>query len=118
MHCDRQPIAQAVNSAPSPDNNQPWSFLASDEFFDIRCDFERSLPSDVNCMVDMTAIGAALENACLVGEARDAENKVEWLPTERLKADEVQLSVARLRTGLRRGGANEFAARRPSGPCL
>lgn len=49
--------------APSPDNNQPWQFVASKEHLDVYLDPSRALPSDVNRMFDLMGIGAAIENA-------------------------------------------------------
>ncbi|WP_220498455.1 hypothetical protein [Stieleria mannarensis] len=61
----QESMVQAAILAPSPDNNQPWKFKFSDQGVDVFLDPSRSLPSDEASMFDLTAIGAAVENAIL-----------------------------------------------------
>jgi nitroreductase len=67
--------------APSPDNNQPWQFeAASDGSVTLFHDLSRALPSDVDFMFSMIALGAALENLCIAGQERGWHPHVEDLP--------------------------------------
>lgn len=64
-------LIHAATLAPSPDNNQPWQFeLLSDGELLLLHDRTRALPSDVNDMFSMIALGAALENLCLAAGRR------------------------------------------------
>ena len=58
-------MLEAAILAPSPDNNQPWLFRIADDSIWVYMDPGRSLPSDEKSMFDMTAIGAAVENAII-----------------------------------------------------
>src|SRR5256885_43272 len=55
-------LAAAATLAPSPDNNQPWRLVTGDDTLEIQLDRSRSLPSDVNGMFDLTAIGCDASN--------------------------------------------------------
>lgn len=59
-------LVLAASLAPSPDNNQPWSFQLEDErtIGVFHCK-ERALRSDVDGMFDQLGIGAAIENLTL-----------------------------------------------------
>ena len=70
-------MARAAIHAPSADNNQPWQFVTDGERLAVFLDRGRSLPSDVNEMFDLTALGAAIENACL------AAKKLGYIPDVR-----------------------------------
>lgn len=61
-----EPLIHAATLAPSPDNNQPWKFEQepNGELLLLH-DRSRALPSDVNDMFSMIALGAALENLSL-----------------------------------------------------
>lgn len=72
-------IVRAATLAPSPDNNQPWRFENRQDGLRICLDRERSLASDVNSMFDLTAIGAAIENACLAALHHGFTPHVEYL---------------------------------------
>ena len=70
-------MVRAAIHAPSADNNQPWQFVADGERLAVFLDRARALPSDVNGMFDLTALGAAIENACL------AARKLGYIPNVR-----------------------------------
>ncbi len=64
-------LLHAATLAPSPDNNQPWLFESrSDGELLLLHDRTRALPSDVDDMFSMIALGAALENLCLAAGQR------------------------------------------------
>lgn len=64
-------LIRAATLAPSPDNNQPWLFEQQlDGELLLLHDRSRALPSDVNDMFSMIALGAALENLCLAAGQR------------------------------------------------
>lgn len=58
-------MVRAAVLAPSPDNNQPWRFSVREGRLHVYLDASRGMQSDVNCMFDLLAIGAAIENACI-----------------------------------------------------
>jgi hypothetical protein len=89
-------LALAATLAPSPDNNQPWRLVAGDQYLDICLDPGRSLPSDVNGMFDLTAIGAAVENVCIVARSQGLEPHVE-LPGDGPQSGERPDFTARIR---------------------
>lgn len=70
-------LIRAATLAPSPDNNQPWLFeeLPDGELLLLH-DRSRALPSDVNDMFSMIALGAALENLCLAAAQRGWRTQV------------------------------------------
>ncbi len=64
-------MLHAATLAPSPDNNQPWLFESRpDGELLLLHDRTRALPSDVDDMFSMIALGAALENLCLAAGYR------------------------------------------------
>jgi hypothetical protein len=68
---DLETLIQAATLAPSPDNNQPWLFESRpDGELLLLHDRTRALPSDVDDMFSMIALGAALENLCLAAGQR------------------------------------------------
>lgn len=73
------PLLKAAMLAPSPDNNQPWRFVCGDNRLDVLVDPSRALPSDVNSMFDLTALGAAVENACIAAREHHLEPAVALL---------------------------------------
>jgi hypothetical protein len=76
---DLQALIDAAILAPSPDNNQPWRFTVGTDHIEVHLDLTQSLPSDVNHMFDLTAIGAAVENACVAARELGFEPHVESL---------------------------------------
>jgi nitroreductase len=58
---------QAAIQAPTPDNNQPWKYIATGNRLEIYLDPKRALASDVNSMFDLIGIGAAVENGVIAG---------------------------------------------------
>jgi hypothetical protein len=68
---DLDTLIHAATRAPSPDNNQPWLFeQRPDGELLLLHDRSRALPSDVDDMFSMIALGAALENLCLAARQR------------------------------------------------
>ena len=63
-------IVRAAIQAPSAENTQPWRFLYEGGELLICLDQSRALASDVDCMLDLTSLGACLENAIIA--AREA----------------------------------------------
>jgi hypothetical protein len=64
-------LVHSATLAPSPDNNQPWLFTQHpDRELLLVHDRTRALPSDVDDMFSMIALGAALENLCLAAGRR------------------------------------------------
>lgn len=76
-------LVEAAILAPSPDNNQPWQFVAGPDYLDVHLDLARSLPSDVDHMFDLTAIGAAVENLCIASREQGFEPQVEMLSRDK-----------------------------------
>jgi hypothetical protein len=85
---DMQALVDMAILAPSPDNNQPWQFVAGPDYLDVHLDLSRSLPSDVNHMFDLTAIGAAVENICIASREQGFEPHVEMLSADEAFADQ------------------------------
>jgi hypothetical protein len=85
---DMQALVDMAILAPSPDNNQPWQFVAGRDYLDVHLDLSRSLPSDVNHMFDLTAIGAAVENICIASREQGFEPHVEMLSEDEALADQ------------------------------
>lgn len=69
-------MVKAATVAPSPDNNQPWLFRETTAGLDVYLDRARSLPSDVKSMFDMTALGAAVENAVIAASEFEMQTEV------------------------------------------
>jgi hypothetical protein len=69
-------MVQAAILAPSPDNNQPWKFRQTEIGLDVFLDPDHSLPSDEASMFDLTAIGAAVENAVLAASEYEFKSEV------------------------------------------
>ena len=72
-------MIEAATAAPSPDNNQPWRFQAENNRLLVFLDPARSLPSDEQSMFDLTAIGAAVENAVIAAAEHQSAAEVTWL---------------------------------------
>ncbi len=73
-------LVQAAVLAPSPDNNQPWRFVSRDDQLRVYLDPQRTLPSDVNAMYDLTGVGAAVENICIEARQMGCEPHVDCRP--------------------------------------
>jgi hypothetical protein len=69
----------AASLAPSPDNNQPWLFEARPELtLLLYHDRTRALPSDVDDMFSMIALGAAMENLVVAARQDGWESQVQF----------------------------------------
>jgi len=89
-------MVRAASVAPSPDNNQPWRFQLTDKGLAVFLDASRSLPSDVMSMFDMTALGAATENALIAAAEHGFSSNVVWKPNE-LRDEAAHQAIAELR---------------------
>jgi nitroreductase family protein len=73
-------MIESAVMAPSADNNQPWYFHLLDKSSLGLChDTSRALPSDVNRMFDMIALGAATENLAVAASQYGWKTSVEFL---------------------------------------
>lgn len=79
VDCLRRMVT-AATLAPSAENTQPWRFLVEDERLLVGLDRTRILASDVDSMLDLTSIGAALENAVIASRQAGYEPSVTYLP--------------------------------------
>ncbi|KAA5546259.1 hypothetical protein FYK55_05065 [Roseiconus nitratireducens] len=71
-------MLDAAVLAPSPDNNQPWLYRKHADRIEVFLDTARSLPSDESSMFDLTAIGAAVENAVIAASHHGQATEVIW----------------------------------------
>ena len=93
-------MIQAAVAAPSPDNNQPWLFRITPEGLQVFLDHSRSLPSDVASMFDMTALGAAIENAVIAAAEQGQTAEVLWAGEQGLQpAAAHPIAMIKLRAG-------------------
>ncbi len=105
-------LVHSATLAPSPDNNQPWLFeVSADGGFLLCHDHSRSLPSDVDHMFSMIALGAALENLLIAATHHGWEPQVEYL-AHRLTKDKEAVASVRFRPGGRPDPLYAFLARR------
>lgn len=90
-------IADAANRAPSAENLQPWRFEADEESITFCLDMSRQLPSDLDQMLGLTAIGTSLENAILAASREGLGARIAFL-TESISARSAQevIPIARL----------------------
>ncbi len=78
-------MIKAAALAPSAENTQPWHFIINEKELTICLDRSRAMASDVDCMLDLTGLGACTENAVI--EAREAG----YEPTVTFVAERSQL---------------------------
>lgn len=76
-------IVRAATLAPSAENTQPWRFEIGENWLAVGVDLSRSLKSDVDHMLSLTAVGAAIENAALAASAEGFRADVCLLPEAR-----------------------------------
>ena len=55
-----QALIEAAIAAPSADNNQPWKFKSGENWIAVYWDLSKKLPSDVDGMFDLMALGLSL----------------------------------------------------------
>lgn len=93
-------MIQAAVAAPSPDNNQPWLFRITADGLQVFLDHSRSLPSDVASMFDMTALGAAIENAVIAAAEQGQTAEVLWAGQQGLQPGvDHPIAIIKLRAG-------------------
>ena len=93
-------MIQAAVAAPSPDNNQPWLFRVTAEGLQVFLDHSRSLPSDVASMFDLTALGAAVENAVIAAAEQGQTAEVQWSGEQGLTPGvDHPIAIIKLRAG-------------------
>ena len=71
-----QEVVRAAIQAPTPDNNQPWKYIATGNRLEIYLDPKRALASDVNSMFDLIGLGAAIENGVIAGRQMGYRSEV------------------------------------------
>ncbi|HEU5432225.1 MAG TPA: hypothetical protein VFU81_11215, partial [Thermomicrobiales bacterium] len=72
-------IVRAASFAPSPDNNQPWRFRCEGRRLFVEHDAARALPSDVDRLLDLQSLGAAIENASIAARQFGFASAIEYL---------------------------------------
>jgi nitroreductase len=85
---DLTKVAEAAGLAPSAENTQPWRFIAHGDCLTICLDATRKLESDVDGMLDLTSLGACLENAVIAFRQAGFEPRVTMRTREKLPAPE------------------------------
>jgi hypothetical protein len=70
-------LIRAAVLAPSPDNNQPWQFVLDHGEMLICLDLQRTLPSDVESMFSLLALGSAIENVYIAAREQGHATSVE-----------------------------------------
>jgi hypothetical protein len=89
-------IAEAAALAPSAENLQPWKFRLEDESLVILLDTSRHLPSDIDHMLGLTAIGTCIENAVIAATAIRLQTEVEFLAKSLPMSGSACVPIARL----------------------
>jgi hypothetical protein len=91
-------IVRAATLAPSPDNNQPWCFVPRGDELTVQLDRSACLPSDVDHMFDLIALGAAIENSVLAAGMQGYSTDVAYVVDERVpESPDRYCPIARLR---------------------
>jgi nitroreductase len=76
----KRELIRAATLAPSADNNQPWRFQFDDQHrLIVEHDPSRALPSDIDRMFDLQALGAAIENICIAARQHGFAGRVTCL---------------------------------------
>ncbi len=71
-------MVDAAVLAPSAENTQPWQFVVEGDELVVELDTSRWLPSDVDGMLALTGIGAAIENAVIAARRHGRESTVSY----------------------------------------
>lgn len=71
-------MVEAAILAPSAENTQPWRFAIEDDRLLVGIDRSRTLASDVDDMLTLTGIGAAIENAVIAARGMGLEASVDY----------------------------------------
>jgi hypothetical protein len=90
LECWRR-LAAAASLAPSAENTQPWRFIADGQRLVICLDKSRTLRSDVDGMLDLTSVGACLENAVVAARHAGFEPRVGYFPEVQGRDDQSEL---------------------------
>src|ERR687891_359524 len=72
-------IVQAALLAPSAENTQPWQFVIDSDTLVVSLDRARTLASDIDSMLSLTAIGACIENAVIAASAINLQTDVRFV---------------------------------------
>ena len=91
-------FVEAAVRAPSAENTQPWQFIVDGDALTVCLDLSRTLASDIDHMLSLTAIGACIENGAIAattaGLRSDVEIIADSIPTGRKT---LALPVAQIR---------------------
>lgn len=71
-------MIEAAILAPSAENTQPWRFKIDEDRLLVGIDRSRTLASDVDDMLTLTGIGAAIENAVIAARGQGLEPHVAY----------------------------------------
>lgn len=93
----REAIVAAAIRAPSAENTQPWRFRWDRESLVVHLDTTRTLASDVDHMLGLTAIGACIENVVLAATRYGLKSDVEILRTNRIRSNSPENPIASIR---------------------
>ena len=69
-------MVEAASLAPSAENTQPWRFAIDSDRLLVGIDRSRTLASDVDDMLTLTGIGAAIENAVIAARGQSLKPAV------------------------------------------
>jgi hypothetical protein len=94
----RQMVEAAV-LAPSAENLQPWHFTVANNCLTVSLDARRRLPSDVDCMLSLTGIGAAIENAIVAARQQAIEPVVVCRSVREAAPAQPFVEIADIRAG-------------------
>lgn len=91
-----QTLISAAILAPSAENTQPWRFRLDKEILTVCLDTTRTLASDVDHMLGLTALGACIENAVIAATQLGLSCNVKYLGmTDPILLQAAELPIAR-----------------------
>ena len=93
-------VVDAAALAPSAENTQPWRFLLHGDRLTVCLDGARQLESDVDHMLDLTSLGACIENAVIACREMGREPQIRYLlDADELTAPSDAIPIAELSLG-------------------